>query len=87
MASSLTYLTLCLPHLEVPQLYYKKDTVVHEYIEKKIDDPTVLELFFDEMTFNVVHSMYPLQVQDAVYLAAIHLQLAYGEKAKKEDIL
>ena len=67
-------------------LYFKRDAAVHQGIERQIHDPIVIKLLFDEMSFNVLYSLYPCEVDDAAYLAGIHLQLARGPRAKKDDI-
>lgn len=43
-------------------------------------------MFFRELTYNVVYSLYPCTLDDAVHLAAIHLQMAAGDQATKEDV-
>eukprot|EP00052_Salpingoeca_macrocollata_P008294 m.65855 g.65855 ORF g.65855 m.65855 type:complete len:460 (+) comp16523_c0_seq2:600-1979(+) len=74
------------PFGEVPVMYFKRDAIVHQGIERKIKDPIVLRLLFDEMSFNVLYSLYPCEFDEAAYLAAVHLQLARGNAATKNDI-
>ena len=40
----------------------------------------------DKYVVIVLYSLYPCEVDDAAYLAGIHLQLARGPRAKKDDI-
>lgn len=43
-------------------------------------------MFFRELTYNVVYSLYPCDLEDAVAMAAVHLQMAVGANAKEEDV-
>ena len=60
--------------------------MVHQGVERKVQDPLAIRLFFHEMTFNVVNSIYPCTLLEAVPLAAIHLHIACGNTAAKGDI-
>ena len=71
---------------EIPALYFKRDAMVHQGVERKVQDPLAIRLFFHEMTFNVVNSIYPCTLLEAVPLAAIHLHIACGNTAAKGDI-
>lgn len=73
-------------HAEVPLIYYKREATVHQGLEQKCRDPVAIELFFHEMTFNVIYSLYPCKPEEAAYLAAIHLRMEKGPKASKSDM-
>jgi hypothetical protein len=72
---------------EIPAIFFKRDAMVHQGVERKVQDALTKRLFFNEMTFNVVNSIYPCNLDDAVYLAAIHVHLACGHTATKDDVL
>ena len=74
------------PLSEIPVLFFKRDAVVHQGIEKKIHNPLVVKLLFHEMTFNVIHAIYPCSISEAAYLAAIQLHIACGSTATKDDV-
>ena len=73
-------------HAEIPALYFKRDAMVHQGLERKVQDPLAIRMFFYEMTFNVINSIYPCTLDEAVPLAAIHLHIACGNTAAKGDI-
>eukprot|EP00051_Salpingoeca_urceolata_P035598 m.30541 g.30541 ORF g.30541 m.30541 type:complete len:419 (-) comp9476_c0_seq1:87-1343(-) len=75
------------PHGEIPAVYIRRSAHVTPMMEKRIKDPVAVKLLFGEMTFNIIYSLYPCTLEDAVYLAAIHLQLEKGRKANKKDVL
>lgn len=72
---------------EIPMMYFKRSATTHLDIENAIDDMLVLKLLFHEMTFNVVYSLYPCEIDEAALLAAVHIHLAKGAEATKEDVL
>lgn len=74
------------PQSELPILTFRRSCFVHQPIERKITDTAAVELFFDEMTFNVIHSHYPCSLDEAVMLGAIHLQLKAGNDANKHTV-
>ena len=61
--------------------------MVKKGIEQKIKNPKALELIFQEMTFNVVYSMYPVTFEEAAALAAIHLFIEKGANPDKSAIV
>ena len=73
-------------YTEIPVFFLKRDAMVHQGVERKVTDPLVRRLFFHEMTFNVVNSIYPCTVAEASKLAAIHLLIRCGMSASKEDV-
>eukprot|EP00041_Stephanoeca_diplocostata_P015654 m.299452 g.299452 ORF g.299452 m.299452 type:complete len:481 (-) comp20112_c0_seq2:220-1662(-) len=77
------------PEAEVAMLYLKRRETVHQGMERDYKDPQIVELLFDEMTFNIVYSFYPCDLEDAVLLAAIHLRMECGRGATitKDDFL
>mmetsp|Transcript_35895 Transcript_35895/g.94091 ORF Transcript_35895/g.94091 Transcript_35895/m.94091 type:complete len:481 (+) Transcript_35895:28-1470(+) len=63
------------PADEAPMLYLKRSELCHQGIERKQTDSRVIELLFQEMTFNVVYSFYPCDADEAARLAALHLAI------------
>lgn len=55
-------------------------------MEAPLDDPVVLKLLFHELSFNVLYSLYPCDVDEAAALAAVHLHMARGASATKDDV-
>ncbi len=68
-------------------IYLKRDPMVHQSIETKVIDPLVVKLLFFELTFNVLYGLYPCTMEEAAHMAAVHLQLANGPMATKDDVL
>lgn len=77
------------PESEVAMLYLKRRETVHQGMERDHKDPQIVELLFDEMTFNIVYSFYPCDLEDAILLAAIHLRMECGRGATvtKDDFI
>eukprot|EP00047_Mylnosiga_fluctuans_P006070 m.244647 g.244647 ORF g.244647 m.244647 type:complete len:442 (-) comp14490_c0_seq1:233-1558(-) len=71
---------------ELPMMYFKRAALVPQDDEILIDDPTVVKLLFAEMTFSVQYGLYPCTIDEAARLAAIHLHIARGDAAKKDDV-
>jgi hypothetical protein len=71
----------CRALTEIPVIYFKKDVLLNVFVERKILDPLCVDLFFDEMAYNVLQSLYPCDVETAVYLASLSLQLGGGSSA------
>eukprot|EP00045_Choanoeca_perplexa_P013959 m.160933 g.160933 ORF g.160933 m.160933 type:complete len:459 (+) comp16513_c0_seq4:77-1453(+) len=72
--------------MEDPIIYLRKASLVHVGVEQEQTDEGVITMFFRELTYNVVYSLYPMDYDMAVQMAAIHLQLVAGNEAKKHDI-
>ena len=58
---------------------FKRDAFVSKQIERKVRDPIAINLLFHEARHMVIDSLYPCNADDAVYLAAILMQLTYGD--------
>lgn len=55
-------------------------------LEEGVTDSATTLMFFRELTYNVVYSLYPCDLDDAVQMAAVHLHMAVGSAAKLEDV-
>ena len=67
-------------------LTFKRDALVHQFVERTVIDDLSLRLFFDELVSNVVSSTYPAAYADAVLLAAINLRLHHVMGPSKHTI-
>jgi len=74
------------PLSERPVLCFKKDAMTHVGVEENVSNEDTLLMFFRELTYNVVYALYPCTMEDAVLMAAIHLQMAVGHKATRDDV-
>ncbi len=61
--------------------YFAKESFVTVQDERALVDSKGIKLLFEEMTFNVVFSRYPCTLEEAAFLAAIHVRLEYPESA------
>ncbi|EDQ88524.1 uncharacterized protein MONBRDRAFT_26295 [Monosiga brevicollis MX1] len=68
---------------ELPVIYFRRQALGHE---RATEDVNTLTMLVRELTYNVVYSLYPVDRELAVSLAAIHLQLACGHEATKDDV-
>ena len=71
---------------EEPTMYWKKDAMTHQALEKRVTGPLASRLLFDELAFNVSYSFYPTTLAEAVNMAALALKVAKAEKGVKSDI-
>jgi hypothetical protein len=71
---------------EQPTLYLKRDGLVHQALEKKVESELALQLLCDQLTFDVLYSFYPSTVAEAVDLAAVALKMTKGSAAEKADL-
>eukprot|EP00040_Diaphanoeca_grandis_P041725 m.263374 g.263374 ORF g.263374 m.263374 type:complete len:521 (-) comp50201_c0_seq1:105-1667(-) len=79
------------PDKEIPMMYFKRNEMFHLGKEKKVTDPKITRLLFDEAVFSVIYGFYPCSTDEAVHLAALALQIemaALDDDANiKEEIL
>jgi hypothetical protein len=59
---------------------------VHQGIEMKCASPDAVELLYYELAFNLAYSFYPVELADAVDMAALVLRIEKGDDAKQGDI-
>jgi len=63
------------PDNEAPLIYLKRADMCHQGLERDATDPRLIRLLFDEMTFNIVYSFYPCELDEAARLAAYHVAI------------
>lgn len=68
------------PYSELPLMYFKRDEMFHQGLERRVSDSKCIRLLFEEMTFYMIYSFYPCSVDEAANLAAIHLKLFMKQK-------
>ena len=71
---------------EEPTMYWKRDALTHQAMEKKVVSPLATRLLYDELAFNVSYSFYPATLAEAVNMAAIALKVAKADKGSKSDV-
>jgi hypothetical protein len=72
---------------EEPTLYWKRDALVHVGLEKKHHaSSAAIEMFYQELVFNVAYSFYPTSLPEAVELASVALRVEKGTAATKADM-
>lgn len=69
------------PYGEIPSIYFKRSDIFHRGLECQLEDSKSIELFFNELTFNIIYSFYPCELDLAIRLAAIHLRINCGLQA------
>jgi len=71
---------------EEPTMYWKKDALTHQAVEKKVSGPLAMRLLYDELAFNVQYSFYPATLAEAIHMAALALKVAKADAGTKTDI-
>jgi len=71
---------------EVPGIYWKRDALVHQDVEKKATSANAIKLLYYELEFNLAYSFYPVELNDAITFAALALRIRKGDAAKQGDI-
>eukprot|EP00124_Ichthyophonus_hoferi_P003477 Ihof_evm2s302 gene=Ihof_evmTU2s302 len=61
------------------RLEYRRQAFTTKQNDRSILDPITIKMLYDECRFNVMSSVYPISVPDAVQLAALDLQLILGD--------
>ncbi|XP_070570825.1 krev interaction trapped protein 1-like isoform X2 [Ptychodera flava] len=72
------------PERERPYLYLRRNALLSLRAERQIKDSEANKMLFDECVLNVLRSMYPTSDQDAINLAAILMQIIYGDHDPKK---
>jgi len=68
---------------EHPQLYWKRDALMHMGAEKKVESPLALKMLYHELGFNIAFGIYPISMPEAIEFAAMALKIEMGAKGTK----
>jgi len=71
---------------EQPQLYWKRDALMHMGAEKKVESPLALKMLYHELGFNIAFGIYPISMPEAIEFAAMALKIERGSKGVKAEL-
>ncbi|TPX38254.1 hypothetical protein SmJEL517_g00035 [Synchytrium microbalum] len=60
-------------------LVFRRDATIPKSVDRKTTDDAVLRLLYGETKDNVISGRYPCSINDAITLAAIRMQIVYGD--------
>jgi len=62
------------------RMVFRTTSILPLSIEQQFNDPGAVHLFYIQAVYNVVHSNYPSEIETAIELGGIQLQLTVGDR-------
>jgi len=72
------------------RFHYKREALLPKEDDRKVKDPSAIKLLYSEALYNVLYSRFPCEEEEAINLAALQMQIVYGDydpEVHKPDFL